>query len=47
VDGKVTVYVCTGQTCSLPVTDPMQLETQLKMRVVQGQAPAAPAAPAT
>jgi uncharacterized protein YyaL (SSP411 family) len=43
VDGKVTVYVCTGQTCSLPVTDPMQLETQLKMRVVQGQAPAAPA----
>jgi uncharacterized protein YyaL (SSP411 family) len=37
VDGKVTVYVCSGQTCSLPVTDPVQLETQLKMRVVPGQ----------
>jgi len=43
VDGKVTVYVCSGQTCSLPVTDPVQLETQLKLRVVPGQAPASPA----
>jgi uncharacterized protein YyaL (SSP411 family) len=46
VDGKVTVYVCSGQTCSLPVTDPLQLETQLKLRVVPGQAPANPAAQA-
>ncbi|MFN9544868.1 MAG: thioredoxin domain-containing protein [Alphaproteobacteria bacterium] len=46
VDGKVTVYVCSGQTCSLPVTDPVQLETQLKLRVVPGQAPANPAAQA-
>jgi uncharacterized protein YyaL (SSP411 family) len=41
VDGKVTVYVCSGQTCSLPVTDPIQLETQLKLRVVPGQGMAA------
>ena len=41
VDGKVTVYVCSGQTCSLPVTDPVQLEVQLKTRVVAGAAPAA------
>ncbi|MBU6155515.1 MAG: thioredoxin domain-containing protein [Alphaproteobacteria bacterium] len=45
VDGKVTVYVCTGQTCSLPVTDPVTLETQLKVRVMPGQAPSVPAAP--
>jgi hypothetical protein len=25
VDGKVTVYVCRGETCSLPVTDPQRL----------------------
>ena len=36
VDGKVTVYVCAGQTCSLPMTDPNQLEVQLKTRVVNG-----------
>jgi len=41
VDGKVTVYVCSGQTCSLPITDPNQLEVQLKTRVVNGGATAA------
>ena len=25
IDGKPTIYFCTGQTCSLPVTDPAQL----------------------
>jgi uncharacterized protein len=25
VDGKVTAYICRGETCSLPVTDPAQL----------------------
>lgn len=44
IDGKVTVYVCTGQTCSLPITDPVQLEVQLKTRVVAGGSPTAPVA---
>ncbi len=44
VDGKVTVYVCAGQTCSLPITDPAQLEVQLKTRVVSGGVPSAPVA---
>jgi uncharacterized protein YyaL (SSP411 family) len=35
VDGKATLYVCVGQTCSLPITDPEKLELQLKSRVVQ------------
>ena len=40
VGDKVTVYVCTGQTCSLPITDPNQLEVQLKTRVLSaGTAP--------
>lgn len=42
VDGKVTVYVCAGQTCSLPITDPGQLEVQLKTRMVSGGVPSAP-----
>jgi uncharacterized protein YyaL (SSP411 family) len=44
VDGKVTVYVCAGQTCSLPITDPGQLEVQLKTRMVSGGVPSAPVA---
>ncbi|MEQ1753538.1 MAG: thioredoxin domain-containing protein [Micropepsaceae bacterium] len=44
VDGKVTVYVCSGQTCSLPITDPAQLEVQLKTRIVSGGVPTAPVA---
>jgi uncharacterized protein YyaL (SSP411 family) len=35
VDGKATLYVCVGQACSLPITDPEKLELQLKSRVVQ------------
>jgi hypothetical protein len=34
VDNKVTVYLCAGQSCSAPVTDPNQLELQLKTRVL-------------
>ena len=34
IDGKVTVYLCAGQTCSPPITDPGQLELQLKTRVL-------------
>jgi uncharacterized protein len=34
VDGKVTVYMCAGQTCSPPITDPNQLELQLKTRTM-------------
>jgi len=34
VDNKVTVYLCAGQTCSPPVTDPNQLELHLKTRVM-------------
>jgi uncharacterized protein YyaL (SSP411 family) len=34
VDNKVTVYMCAGQTCSPPLTDPNQLELQLKTRVM-------------
>ncbi len=30
VDGKPAAYVCRGPTCSLPITDPAQLETVLK-----------------
>jgi hypothetical protein len=34
VDNKVTVYLCGGQTCSPPITDPIQLELQLKTRTL-------------
>jgi hypothetical protein len=34
IDNKITVYLCAGQTCSPPVTDPGQLELQLKTRVM-------------
>ena len=34
VNNKVTVYLCGGQTCSPPITDPNQLELQLKTRSV-------------
>jgi uncharacterized protein len=34
VNGRVTVYLCAGQTCSPPITDPNQLEMQLKTRVL-------------
>ena len=34
IDNKVTVYLCAGQTCSPPVTDPNQLEIQLKTKVM-------------
>jgi uncharacterized protein YyaL (SSP411 family) len=34
VDNKVTAYLCSGQTCSPPVTDPGQLEIQLKTKVM-------------
>ncbi len=34
VDNKVTVYMCAGQTCSPPITDPNQLELQLKTRMM-------------
>jgi hypothetical protein len=29
VDDRVTVYVCRGETCSLPVTEPHQLQDLL------------------
>jgi hypothetical protein len=34
IDNKITVYLCAGQTCSPPVTDPGQLELQLKTKVM-------------
>jgi len=34
VNNKVTVYLCAGRVCSAPITDPNQLELQLKTRVV-------------
>jgi uncharacterized protein YyaL (SSP411 family) len=34
INNKVTAYLCAGQTCSPPITDPNQLELQLKTRVV-------------
>ena len=36
VDDRPTVYVCTGRTCSQPVTNPAEFETQLKTRAFQG-----------
>jgi hypothetical protein len=30
LDGQTTVYVCTGNTCSLPITDPEMLAEQLR-----------------
>ncbi|HEX7776630.1 MAG TPA: thioredoxin domain-containing protein [Parvibaculum sp.] len=30
VDGRPTAYVCLGETCSLPITDPDELATALK-----------------
>ena len=38
VNNKVTVYLCAGQTCSAPITDPNQLEMQLKTRVLPADA---------
>jgi hypothetical protein len=34
INNLVTAYLCTGQTCSPPVTDPNQLELLLKTRMV-------------
>ena len=40
IGDKPTVYVCVGQTCSQPLTEPAQLELQLKMRPLpQGSTP--------
>ena len=45
IGDKATVYVCSGQTCSLPITDPNQLEMQLKTRMLPaGAMPSAPVA---
>jgi uncharacterized protein YyaL (SSP411 family) len=30
VDGRVTAYVCRGETCSLPMTDPAALAAELR-----------------
>ncbi|MNY81104.1 hypothetical protein D3C86_2224960 [compost metagenome] len=29
VEGRPTAYVCEGQTCGLPLTDPTELSEQL------------------
>jgi uncharacterized protein YyaL (SSP411 family) len=29
IDGKATVYICRGETCSLPVTEPQQISELL------------------
>jgi hypothetical protein len=34
INNQVTAYLCTAQACSAPVTDPNQLELQLKTRMV-------------
>ncbi len=34
VNNRATVYFCAGETCSAPITDPVQLESVLKLRVV-------------
>jgi hypothetical protein len=34
VNNKATVYLCAGQTCSAPITDPNQFELALKTRTV-------------
>jgi hypothetical protein len=34
VNDRATAYLCAGQTCSQPITDPNALELQLKVRVV-------------
>ncbi len=34
VNNRPTVYFCAGETCSAPITDPVQLESVLKLRVV-------------
>jgi uncharacterized protein YyaL (SSP411 family) len=34
VNNQATAYVCTGQTCSAPMTDPNQLELLLKTRML-------------
>ncbi|MDZ4738688.1 MAG: thioredoxin domain-containing protein [Alphaproteobacteria bacterium] len=45
IGDKATVYVCSGQTCSVPITDPNQLEMQLKTRMLPaGAMPSAPVA---
>ncbi len=35
IDGKATAYVCRDFTCNLPVTDPEELEKQLKLESVK------------
>ena len=30
IDGKITAYVCIGQRCSLPLTEPELLKEKLK-----------------
>jgi uncharacterized protein len=43
VDGKITVYICIGQRCSLPLTDPNLVKEKLKEeRHVSVQVAAAP-----
>jgi uncharacterized protein YyaL (SSP411 family) len=34
VNNRPTVYFCAGETCSAPITDPVQFESFLKIRVV-------------
>lgn len=42
-DGKITAYICIGQRCSLPLTDPEQVKEKLKEdRHVSVQVAAAP-----
>ncbi|MGI9449121.1 MAG: thioredoxin domain-containing protein, partial [Geminicoccaceae bacterium] len=32
VDGQAAAYVCEGQTCRLPITDPAELSKQLDLK---------------
>jgi uncharacterized protein YyaL (SSP411 family) len=43
VGNRATVYLCTAQACSQPITDPLVLETQLKTRAFNAGAAAGPA----
>jgi uncharacterized protein len=42
LDGRPTAYVCRGFTCSLPTTDPDELERQLQNQVRDGAGDALP-----
>jgi uncharacterized protein YyaL (SSP411 family) len=42
VDGLPTAYVCRGYTCSVPTTDPDELERQLENQVKDGASDAVP-----